>query len=60
MDVKRAMSILETMMNPHDIQMEYISNVFYDTIKGVSNMRYFNAQKLQLTIVRILLWRVMA
>ena len=30
-------------MNPHDIKMEDISNMFVDTISGVSNMRYFNA-----------------
>lgn len=36
------------MMNPHDIKMEDISNVFFDTITGVSTMRYFNAQQIAL------------
>lgn len=32
-------------MNPHDIEMEDISNVYFDTILGVSNMRQFKAQE---------------
>jgi hypothetical protein len=32
-------------MNPHDIVMEDISNVFYDTITSVKNMRTFKAQE---------------
>ena len=41
MDVRRAASIWKITMNPHDI-----SNVFFDTMTCVSNMRYFNAQGL--------------
>ena len=38
---------LEIMMNPHDIQMEdMISNIFSDTITGVSNMKYLNAPQI--------------
>lgn len=39
MDVRRATSIWKIKMNPHDIEMEDISNVYFDTILGVSNMR---------------------
>ena len=48
MDVRQVASIWKTMMNPHDITMEDISNVFFDTITRVSNMRYFNAQQIVL------------
>lgn len=34
------------MMNAYCIEMEEISNNFFDTMMGVSNMRYFNAQGL--------------
>ena len=33
------------MTNPHDIKMEEISNVSFDTIKGVADIRYFDAQQ---------------
>ena len=33
-------------MSPRDIKMEDISNVFFDTVSGVSNMRYFKSQEL--------------
>ena len=32
---------LELMMPAHDIKMEDISNVFFDTIYGMSNIWYF-------------------
>jgi hypothetical protein len=34
------------MMNLHDIVMEGISSVFFDTITRLSNMRYFKAQEI--------------
>ena len=34
MDVKRAALIWKVIMNPHDIEMEDISNVFFDTDLG--------------------------
>lgn len=46
MDVHRADSMWKIMMNPYDIEMENISKVFFDTMSGASNMRYFNAQGL--------------
>lgn len=47
-DVKRVASIWKLMMNPTNINMEDISNVFIDTISWYfdANMRYFNAQQL--------------
>ena len=33
-------------MSPHDIEMEDISNFFFDTVSGVSNTRYFKSQEL--------------
>lgn len=33
-------------MNPYGIEMEDISNVFFSTMSGASNTRYFNAQEL--------------
>lgn len=46
MDVKRATSIWKIVMNPMDIDMEDVSNIFFDTIMGVENTSYFNAQHL--------------
>jgi hypothetical protein len=46
MNVKRVASIWKGMMNPTNIDVGDISNVFFDTISGVANMRYFNAQQL--------------
>ena len=34
------------MMNPHNLAMEDIFNVFFDTILCVTNMRHFNAQNI--------------
>jgi len=45
MDVRRVVSIWRIMMNPHDTQMKDISNVFFDSITNVSNMRYIHAQQ---------------
>ena len=36
------------MMNPHDIVMEDISSVFFDTIMRLWNMRYLKAQEITL------------
>ena len=36
---------LEDYDNPHGMKMEWISNVFLDTIPKISNVRYFNAQQ---------------
>lgn len=33
------------MINSHDIEMEDVSNILFDMISGVTNMRYFNALK---------------
>lgn len=33
-------------MNPHDIDMEDISNVFFDTMSRVTNMRYLKSQQI--------------
>ena len=46
MDVRRAAFIWKVMMNPNDIQMEDIYNVFFDAVMGVSRMRYFNPQSM--------------
>ena len=48
MDVRRATYIRKIMMNPHGIEMEDISNHFFDTVSGVSNMRYFESQQIAL------------
>jgi hypothetical protein len=45
MDVKWVASMWKIMMNPHDIYMEDISDVFFNTITGVSNMIYFEAAR---------------
>lgn len=34
------------MISPHDIEMEDISNFFFDTVLVISNMRYFKSQEL--------------
>ena len=39
MDVRRATLVWKIMMNPHDIEMEDISNIF-DTLSGVSSMSF--------------------
>lgn len=36
---------LEDYDNPHGMKMEWISNVFLDTLPKISNVRYFNAQQ---------------
>lgn len=41
-------SIWRIMMNPYNIEMKDISNVFFDTIIRVSDMSFFNAQELTL------------
>lgn len=46
MDVRRAASIWKIITSLHDIEMEDITNVLFDTISGVSNTRYFKSQKL--------------
>jgi hypothetical protein len=46
MDVRRVALIWKIMMNPHDIKIKNISNVFFDTVLRVSNMRYFKSQEL--------------
>lgn len=33
-------------MNPKDIKMKDISNVFYNIVLGVLNMRYFKSQNI--------------
>lgn len=48
MDVRRVVSIWKTMMSPRGIVMEDISSVFFHTMYGVSNMRYFKSQELVL------------
>jgi hypothetical protein len=48
MDAKRVVAIWKTMMNPHEITMDNISNVFFATVMGVYNMRYFKAQEIVL------------
>lgn len=48
MDVMWAASTCKIMMNPHDIEMGDILDVFFDTITGISTMRYFNAQQIAL------------
>lgn len=35
-------------MNPHDIQTQDISSVYFDPITRVSNIRYLNAQQISL------------
>ena len=47
-DVRLVASIWKIMINPHDITMEDISNVFFGNITRVSNMRYFNVQQIVL------------
>ena len=39
-------SFQKIMLSHANIDMKDISNVFFDTIQGISNMRYFNAQQL--------------
>lgn len=39
MAIRRAASIWNIMMSPHNIKMEDISNVVFDTMLGASNMR---------------------
>lgn len=34
------------MMNPYDFEINDIFNVFFNTMSGSSNMKYFNAQGL--------------
>jgi hypothetical protein len=46
MDIRRVALIWKIMMNPHDIKIKNISNVFFDTVLRVSNMRYFKSQEL--------------
>jgi hypothetical protein len=46
MDVQRVALICTTVMNPHDIEMEDISNAFIYMVLGVINMRFFNAQQI--------------
>lgn len=46
MNVRGAASIWTIMMNPHNIELEDISNVFFDMVLGVSNMRYFKSQEM--------------
>lgn len=41
-------SMWRIMMNPYNIEIKDISNVFFNTIMGVSNMSFFNAQGLTL------------
>ena len=41
MNVRRVASIWRIMMNLHDIKMKDISNVFFDTISGVSKNAVF-------------------
>jgi hypothetical protein len=48
MDVRRVVSIWKIMTSPHGIVMEDISNIFFHTMYGVSNMRYFKSQELVL------------
>ena len=35
-------------MNSHNIKVEDISNVSFDTIRGVADIRYFDAQQITL------------
>lgn len=46
MDVRRAASMWKVMMNPHDIEIEDIFNIFFDTMLGVTNVCYFKSQQL--------------
>lgn len=48
MDVRRASSIWKIIKCPYNIKMEDISNGFFNTIKGMSNLRYFNVQHVAL------------
>ena len=48
MDVRWLVSIWKIMLSPHDIQMEDKKNIFFDTIMGVSSMRYFIAKGIAL------------
>jgi hypothetical protein len=48
--VRMVASIWKIIMNPRDIEMEDISNVIFDTVSGVSNMRYFKSQKIELDL----------
>lgn len=45
MDVPKATSIWKIVMNPHDVFMEDISNVFFDTTSKVTNMSYLKSQQ---------------
>ena len=45
MDVRKATSIWKIMMTPYDNRDGRYPNVFFDTISGVSNMRYFKSQQ---------------
>lgn len=49
-NVRMVASIWKIIMNPRDIEMEDISNVIFDTVSGVSNMRYFKSQKIELDL----------
>ena len=44
--VRRATSIWKSMMNPHDIDMKDIFNMFLDTILVDTNMKYFKSQQI--------------
>jgi hypothetical protein len=44
MDVRRVASIWKITVNPNDIDMKDIYNVFFDMVSGVARMRYFNSQ----------------
>lgn len=45
-DAKWVVSLWKPTMNPHDIVMEDISSVFFDTIMRLSNMKYLKAQEI--------------
>ena len=44
--MRRAASIWKFIMNPHNIDMEDISNVFFDSIPRLVNMRYLKSQQI--------------
>jgi hypothetical protein len=47
MNVRRVASMWKVMMNPHDIEMEdTYRSVCFDTVSGVTNMRYFKSHQL--------------
>ena len=45
-DVKRVASMWKSIINPRDVVMHVISNVFFDIVMEMSNMKYFKAQEL--------------